>query len=98
MIVYNETYIVDENLHELWLNWMKGNYISQLMASNLFSSFNILTVLNSPNEGVTYCIQYLTDNIANYHLVQPQLQDLQADLFKHFENKFVQFNTLMQSV
>ena len=98
MIVYNETYIVDDSVHELWLNWVKAQHIPQIMESGLFSSFNILNVLNSPNEGVTYCIQYFTESIANYHLIQPQLQDLQTTLFQRFENKFVQFNTLMQSV
>lgn len=98
MIVYNETYIVDDSVHLEWLEWIKAEHIAQIMGTGLFNSFNILHVLNSPNEGVTYCIQYLTDTVANYHLVEQQLQDLHQILFSRFENKFVQFTTLMQSI
>ena len=99
MIVYNETVIVDEAIHRQWLSWMQQEYIPRVMATGHFNRHTILNVLDSPNEGVTYCIQYFADNRDSYNkFVAGHLQHLQALHFQKFENRFVMFNTLMQTV
>jgi hypothetical protein len=99
MIIYNETIIVDEGIHKQWLNWMQTEYIPRVMKTGHFNSYKILNVLDSPNEGVTYCIQYLTDDREKYNLFNDKhLQELQAIHQQKFENQFVLFNTLMQTV
>lgn len=99
MIIYNETIIVDEGIHKQWLSWMQTEYIPMVMKTGHFNSYKILNVLDSPNEGVTYCIQYLTDDREKYNLFNDKhLQKLQAIHQQKFENQFVLFNTLMQTV
>ena len=99
MIIYNETIIVEEAIHKQWLSWMQTEYIPQVMQTGLFTSHTILTVLDSPNEGVTYCIQYLTDKVEKYNTFNSKhLQQLHAIHQQRFENQFVLFNTLMQTV
>ncbi|MFD0751157.1 DUF4286 family protein [Mucilaginibacter calamicampi] len=99
MIVYNETVIVDEAIHRQWLSWMQQEYIPQVMATGHFKRFTILNVLDSPNEGVTFCIQYFADSRENYNkFAAVHLQQLQALHFQKFENQFVMFNTLMKAV
>lgn len=99
MIVYNETVIVDEAIHRQWLSWMQQEYIPKVMATGHFNRHTILSVLDSPNEGVTYCIQYFADNRDSYNkFVASHLQQLQALHFQKFENQFVMFNSLMQTV
>lgn len=99
MIVYNETVIVDEAIHKQWLSWMQQEYIPQVMATGHFNRFTILNVLDSPNDGVTYCIQYFADSRESYNaFAQHHLQQLQALHFQKFENQFVMFNTLMKAV
>jgi len=99
MIVYNETVIVDEAIHRQWLNWMQEQYIPKVMATGHFNRYTILNVLDSPNEGVTYCIQYFADKRDNYNsFAAEHLQTLHAIHHQQFENQFVLFNTLMQTV
>ena len=99
MIVYNETVIVDEAIHRQWLSWMQQHYIPLVMATGHFNSYKILNVLDSPNEGVTYCVQYLADSRETYNKFADQHQQaLQAVHFQQFENQFVLFTTLMQTV
>lgn len=99
MIIYNETIIVDEAIHKQWLSWMKAEYIPMVMETGHFTNYTILNILDSPNEGVTYCIQYLTDTVENYnHFNREHLQRLQFVHQQRFENQFVLFNTLMQTV
>jgi hypothetical protein len=99
MIVYNETVIVDEAIHQQWLSWMEREYIPRVMATGCFDNFTILKVLDSPNEGVTYCVQYLTENRDNHRkFIQDHQQSLQAAHMQQFENQVVLFSTLMQTV
>jgi hypothetical protein len=99
MIIYNETIIVDEGIHKQWLSWMQAEYIPQVMKTGYFHSYKILNVLDSPNEGVTYCVQYLTDKREKYDQFNlHHFLGLQATHQQKFENQFVLFNTIMQIV
>ncbi len=99
MLIYNETYVINPEIAEVWFNWIKANHISSVMATGYFDSFKILTVLNSPNEGATYCLQFNTDQIERYTAFNEQhLEQLHIIHNQHFENQFVLFNSLMQVV
>ena len=99
MIIFNDTVIVEEAIHEKWLNWVKEVHIPAVMATGYFTSYKILTVIDSPNEGVTYCIQYVTNSMENFsHFYSKHLHRLQAIHNQEFENQFVIFNTLMKTV
>ena len=99
MIIYNETIIVDESIYNEWLNWMETIHIPAIMATGLFNSYRILKVIDSPNEGVTYCIQYNAPTLESYNQFKNIHQlNFQATHQQKFENKFVMFNTIMQSL
>lgn len=99
MIIFNDTVILDEAVHEKWLTWLHETYIPMVMATGYFSSYQVLNVIDSPNEGVTYCIQYQTDSLEKFnHFYSKHLHQLQNLQNQQFENQFVLFNTLMQTV
>lgn len=99
MIIYNETFVVDEDIHQQWLAWIRKEHIPAVIATQDFDSYKILQVLNSPNEGVTYCIQYFTDDVSKYeHFMLYHLNPLHIRHNQRFENRFVVFNTLMQQL
>ncbi len=99
MIIYNETIIVDESIHHEWLKWMQTVHIPAVMATGYFDTFRILRVMDSPNEGVTYCIQYhASDNESYQQFSIKHQQHLQAIHQQRFENMFVMFNTLMHTI
>ncbi len=99
MILYNVTIIVEEDAHQEWLAWMQDIHIPEVMATGCFASQRLLRVLDSPNEGVTYCAQYVAAHMADYLDYQEKFAPaLQADVNKHFENQFVAFRTLMEYI
>ena len=99
MILYNVTIILEEDIHEEWLNWMRLKHIPQVMGTGCFASNRMLKVLESPNEGVTYCIQYVADSMKQYHEYQEKFTEaLQADYPQEFTNKFVSFRTVMEFI
>ena len=99
MILYNITLIIEELAAEEWLQWMQEVHIPEVMATNKFVSNRLLKVLDSPNEGVTYCAQYIAENEANYQDYQTNFApDLQAKLQGKFDNRIVAFRSLMEFV
>ena len=99
MIIFNDTVIVDEAIQDKWLGWMQQVYIPAVMETGHFKSYQILTVIDSPNEGVTFCVQYSAETIADFNeFYSNHLHRLQDMHNREFENQFVVFNTLMKTV
>lgn len=99
MILYNVTIILEEDIHTEWLNWMQATHITEVMNTGCFASNRILKVLDSPNEGITYCMQYIADTKEKYDEYQQKYAaQLQADIPDSFVNKFVVFRTVMEFI
>ncbi|RZL47231.1 MAG: DUF4286 family protein [Pedobacter sp.] len=99
MLLYNVTVIIEDASAEEWLQWMQEIHIPEVMATGKFVSNRLLKVLDSPNEGVTYCTQYVAETLADYNDYQQNYApNLQAELQSRFENKLVAFRTLMEFV
>lgn len=99
MLLYNVTVIIEEASVDEWLQWMNEIHIPEVMATNHFVSYRLLKVLDSPNEGLTYCVQYVAENIADYEAYRENhAPALQAKLQVKYENKLVTFRTLMEFV
>jgi len=99
MLLYNVTLILEESAADEWLQWMQETHIPAVMATGKFVSNRLLKVVDSPNEGVTYCAQYVAENVNEYNDYQQNFAPaLQADLQQKFENRFVAFRTLMEYI
>ena len=99
MLLYNVTIILEESAEEEWLQWMQETHIPAVMQTGKFVSNRLLKVVDSPNEGVTYCVQYVAEKLTDYNDYQQNFAPtLQADLQQKFENRFVAFRTLMEYI
>jgi hypothetical protein len=99
MLLYNVTTIIEDAAAERWLKWMEEVHIPEVMSSGKFISHRLLRVLDSPNEGVTYCAQYVVAHMADYLDYQENFAPtLQTEVNKHFENQLVAFRTLMEYI
>ena len=99
MIIFNDTIIIEEATNDKWLAWMKDFYIPEVMATGHFKSYEILNIIDSPNEGITYCVQYRAETLGDFNqFYSKHLHRLQELHNQEFENQFVIFNTLMRTV
>ncbi len=99
MLLYNVTLIIDESAAEEWLQWMKEVHIPEVMATGKFVSNRLLKVVDSPNEGITYCAQYIAETVEDYQDYQANFAPaLQVQLQTKFANKHVAFRSLMEFV
>ncbi|RZL39274.1 MAG: DUF4286 family protein [Pedobacter sp.] len=97
MLLYNVTVIIEESSANEWLQWMNETHIPAVMGTDKFVSHRLLKVLDSPNEGITFCVQYVAETQAEYDDYKTNFAPaLQAELQSKFENKFVVFRTLME--
>lgn len=99
MILYNLTVILDEAIQEDYLSWMKQQHIPEVMDTSCFISYRILKVLDSPNEGVTYCIQYIAETMEDYDkYVLNFAPALRVSFPERFTDKFVIYRTVMEYI
>lgn len=99
MILYNITVIIEEGIETDWLKWINESFIPDALSSNLLVSSRLLKVLDSPNEGITYCLQFIADNIQNYD----EFKNLHAAILldahtAEFKNKSVFFSSVMEFI
>ena len=99
MILINLTIILDEEIHNEWLHWMKTKQIQDVMNTGCFVSNRLLNVLDSPNEGLTYCVQYISDSLENLNEFRQKHEHMiQANMPEQFNNKLVLFPTVMEFI
>jgi len=99
MLLYNVTLIIEDASAEAWLQWMKEEHIPQVMATGMFVSNRLLKVVDSPNEGVTFCAQYIAQSMEDYETYQLVYAPvLQEEINIRFRDKYVTFMTLMEYI
>ena len=99
MILYNITVIIDEEIEADWLKWINTVFIPDALSSNLLVSNRLLKVLDSPNEGVTYCLQFIADSVQNYKkFADSHATALLNTHTQEFRNKSVFFSTAMEFI
>jgi hypothetical protein len=100
MILYNVTVNIDPEVHEDWLNWMKKTHSPDVLNTGLFIDNRFLRVLNTEEgEGFTYSIQYLLESMEHYETYKAQFAPaLQDSHNERYQNRFVAFRTLLETV
>ena len=70
-----------------------------VLGTGAFDGYKALTVLDSPNEGITYCIQYHTDTVERYSdFYYKHLENIHKTHNAQFEERFALFHTLMEEI
>ena len=101
MFIYNITFNVETLIEDEWLEWMKKDYILDVLRTKYFSEHRILRLINEHPDtlGTTYAVQFTTTNIND---VQQYLANqgavLQNELMTKFGQKVLSFTTLLEEV
>ena len=99
MFIYNITVLIEESIEQEWLNYVQAEVIPAVMETGFFQSFQLLQVTDSPNEGLTYCVQFRTNEISSLQSYQslyaPQIESAQQ---LAFPNQLVTFSSTMKLI
>lgn len=72
MYLFNITLLVEEEIHNEIKTWILEEFFPEIKRNNIFQSQALLKVMNSPNEGVTYSLQFLADNESQIAVFQKE--------------------------
>lgn len=100
MILYNITFNIEPEIESEWINWMKDNYFTFVLNTDLFFDVKMFRLLNeTENQGLTYSVQFFTDSIDKAEIY---LEKYATKIFnahnEAFRHKHVSFMTLLESI
>lgn len=99
MLLYNVTVIIEDESAAAWLLWMVEEQIPKIMDTGMFVSNRLLRVLESPNEGVTFCTQYVVQTMEDYNNYRENFDPaIEQELDIKFKDKYVSFRTIMEYI
>ena len=100
MYIYNVTTQVKEFIHVEWLEWMRNDFIPEMIATELFSHYRIVKILDiDESDGPTYAIQYFTDSRTKYdQFVQLYSNKLSQKAIEKWKDKIFSFRSLMEVI
>jgi hypothetical protein len=99
MIIYNITVLIEETIELEWLNYVQTEMIPTVLDTGFFKSGKLLQVTDSPNEGLTYCLQFSTDNISLFQSYQNlYAQQIEGAHQLAFPNQLVTFSSTMKLI
>lgn len=102
MIVYNVSMVVDESIHDEWVEWMTKKHIPSVLATGCFKEnkmYHVVSPEPEEGDGMTFVMQYYADTLEDYERYQiSHAAILQAEHKEKFKGKFTAFRTLMEEV
>jgi hypothetical protein len=100
MILYNVTVNIEKEAEDDWVIWMKKTHIPDVLATGMFSENRFYKILHDSDDGsVNYSVQYFTDSMEKVMEYQNNFAPkLQEDIKLKFQDKFVIFRTLLETV
>jgi hypothetical protein len=98
MIIYNVTIQVDNAIAAEWLTWLQEVHIPDVMATNCFTEFRIVRLLEvDESDGPTYATQYFAESKADYNrYIEIYAPALRQQSINKWGDNFVAFRTLMK--
>jgi hypothetical protein len=101
MIIYNVTIKIAADVAEEWLQWMSSKHIPDVMATGIFSKYQINRVISHQDNDndPTFAIQYTCADMASLHQYQVKHASvLQAEHTQRYKDQFVAFRTLLEVI
>lgn len=100
MIIYNVTIKVDQQIADVWLQWLLNEHIPQVMQTKCFTDYKVVRLLEvDDSEGPTYAIQYHAESKADYNrYIEQYAAQMRKLSYEKWSDQFIAFNSVMQIV
>jgi hypothetical protein len=99
MLIYNITSIIEPDIKEGYLDYMKKEHMPEVMATGKFLECNLFQLTDPVNEGLTFCAQYTAKNQEDLNDYRENYSpELQAKFQVKFPDKVVAFRSILEKV
>ena len=100
MYSYNLTINVQPAVHEQWYDWVRTDFVPEMLATDAFVGYQLNRVISlGESNGRTYSLQFFCRDMKGVHQFQikhgTRLQRLHS---QRFGDQIVEFQSLMQIV
>jgi hypothetical protein len=99
MLIYNVTTIIEPDIQQDYLEYMKNEHMPEVMATAKFIDCSLFQLTEPVNEGLTYCAQYVANSqveLDDYR--QNHSPALQAKFQIKFPSKVVAFRSILEKI
>jgi len=99
MILYNITFLVNEDIDAEFTAWIQYDFLPKLANEAIFKGQSFLKVLDSPNEGETYSLQMMSPGEQEIEIFKSGFfKRIQEKTSQHWEGRLYLFESKMKYI
>lgn len=100
MLLINETFIIDQSIHNDWFHRFTKDYIAVLKKSDLVQSVILSKIQGEYNpDGANYALQFkVKESVFSDFKNHIDLSKLRSEIDNEFKNKFGSFVTVLEII
>ena len=97
-IIYNTSFIIDEDIETAWIGFIRKNYISVLQTNRLCEDIFTKVSIDQP-EGKTYSLQLVFNSEEQQnHFLDEWLPDIEKKIIQIFSNRYLCFSSILTEI
>lgn len=98
-IIYNTSFIINENIETEWIRFIKNNYLAILSENDLCSDVIFTRVSIDQPDGKTYSLQIVFNNEEQQnHFLENWLPAIEEKIISRYANQFVYFSSVLTEI
>lgn len=98
-IIYNTSFIIDEDIETAWIGFIRKNYISVLQTNRLCEDIIFTKVSIDQPEGKTYSLQLVFNSEEQQnHFLDVWLPDIEKKIIQIFSNRYLCFSSILTEI
>lgn len=98
-IIHNTSFIINEDIEEEWIHFIKEHYLSVLHKNALCYDTIFTKVSIDQPEGKTYSLQIVFDSIDQQTcFIENWLPEMENQIIQHFANQYVCFSSVLTEI
>ena len=98
-IIYNTSFILQEEIERQWIAFIRENYISVLTRHALCEDVIFTKVSIDQPEGKTYSLQIIfQDEKQQIHFLDHWLPEIENKILRQFPNQYVYFSSVLTEI
>jgi len=100
MFIFNTTYLVSDEVHETWLDWVRNQHIPFMIDSTYFSHPQVARVITSDKQdGTSFSVQFHVKDLQTLKLWKKEYSSLfQENCTNQFGTEVIFFTTVLELV
>lgn len=100
MILYNTTFIVEQEVHDDWFEWLKAEHINDYLKSNCFIGARLGKITSHIEPGaISYSLQlFVNDELTLDQFKNNFLSEIKQKSLQKFATKVLSFESEMEHI